>query len=307
MNNKKILIIDDTLFMSAFIAKVLDDAQYETVKVYSGEEALEYLNIEKPDMILLDVVMTGMSGFDVLKILRQDFRYNLIPIIMLTGLTDEQDRLRGLELGADDYIAKPFNPRELLARVNNTLVRLERSRGVNPLTGLRGNNDIEAELKKRIAEEKAFAVLYMDINSFKSYNDVYGFGKGDAAIKMTSGIITNAVLRLGGDTDFVGHVGGDDFIAIVTPYNAIAIAQEIIDSFDAGIKDLYNAEDAARGYIETKNRAGKQTRFGLIGLSVAIVFSDKHKLVGTLQLAEIAALLKHEAKAVMDGKSAYVD
>lgn len=305
MEDKKILVVDDTTFMATVISRVLESAKYQVVAVSSGEEAVEYLKKDKPDLILLDVVMTGMSGYDVLDVLRQDFRYNLIPIIMLTGQTDEEDKLKGLEMGADDYIVKPFNNRELLARVKNTLVRLDRSRGANPLTGLRGNNDIEMEIAKRMAEENPFSVLYFDLNSFKPYNDIYGFGNGDIAIKMTADVISEAVVNLGSSSDFIGHIGGDDFVVITTTDKAVSIAERIIEHFDIRVKDLYTPEDVEKGYITAKDRMGNVMQFGLLGLSVAIVFSDKHNLTSTLHLAEVAAELKKKAKAVADGKSAY--
>ena len=305
MKNKKILVVDDTAFMVMLITKVLESEEFQVINANSGETALEILRKEKPDLILLDVVMTGMSGYDVLDALRQDFRYNLIPIIMLTGQTEEEDKLMGLEKGADDYIVKPFNNRELLARVKNTLVRLERSRGANPLTGLRGNNDIETEIQRRLTENVPFAVLYMDLNSFKPFNDVYGFANGDVAIKLSADIITDAVSEFGHETDFVGHIGGDDFIAISDIETAIPISEGVISRFDADILQLYTEEDQKKGFIVAKDRQGVEQKFGFIGMSVAIVFSDQHDITGTAYLAEVAAGLKKKAKAKAGGKSAY--
>lgn len=301
--NKKILVVDDTAFMAAVITKVLQSENYKVSVASSGEDALEILKKEKPDMILLDVVMTGMSGYDVLDVLRHDFRYNLIPILMLTGQSEEEDKLTGLEKGADDYIVKPFNNRELLARVKNTLVRLERSKGASPLTGLRGNNDIELELARRINENHRFAVLYFDLNSFKPYNDVYGFANGDIAIKMTADIICDADSALGSEKDFVGHIGGDDFVLITEPELATPLAEYVIDRFDKDILELYTPEDREKGFITAKDRNGQVMQFGFIGISAAIVFSDRHEINSTNQLAELAAGLKKKAKA--PGKSAY--
>ncbi|MDL2287312.1 response regulator [Eubacteriales bacterium OttesenSCG-928-G02] len=303
---KKILVVDDTAFMAAVISKVLESANYKVIKASSGEEALEYLSTEKPDLILLDVVMTGMSGYDVLNVLRNDFRYNLIPIIMLTGQNEEEDKLKGLEMGADDYIVKPFNNKELLARVKNTLVRLERSRGANPLTGLRGNNDIETELAKRLDSDVSFAVLYFDLNNFKPYNDIYGFANGDLVIKLTADIISENVVKLGSDKNFVGHIGGDDFVVVCESNEAIPISQSIIAEFDTKILSLYNEDDLKRGYLTAKDRNGNTAQFGILGLSIAIVFSERHTIADTVALAEIAAELKKEAKTVSGGTSAYV-
>ncbi len=293
---KKILVVDDTVFMATMIQKTLESADYLVEVAYSGEQALEKIRASRPDLILLDVVMPGMSGFELCEILRGDFRYSLIPIIIITGQTEEEDKLKGLELGADDYVVKPFVKRELLARVHNTLVRLERMRDVNPMTGLRGNNEIEAEMLRRIRGQIPYAVMYFDLNLFKPYNDVYGFASGDLFIRMTADTIVNCVTYCGMPTDFVGHIGGDDFIAIVEPEVAIPIADAVIAEFETHKLDFYNEEDRLNGYISSKDRNGMPQRFGLTGISVAIVLSEKHDIADTVELAKVAATLKGKAK-----------
>ncbi len=304
--SRRILVVDDTVFMLAVISRALTGEGYEVLSAPSGEKAMELLKKEKPDLILLDGIMTGMSGYEVLDILRNDFRFNLTPVIMLTGQAEDEDKLKGLEMGADDYIVKPFNDRELLARVRNTLVRLERSRGANPLTGLRGNNDIETELSTRLTSGVPFAVLYFDLNSFKPYNDVYGFGNGDVAIKMTADILSQAVVEHGDATDFLGHIGGDDFIIICQPDFAIPMSEYIVKHFEQSMLSLYTPEDAEIGYITAKDRSGNTTQFALLGLSIAIVFSDMYTITSTAHLAEIAAELKKKAKGIAGGRSAFV-
>lgn len=301
--DKKILVVDDTRLMVAMITNFLKSANYQVISAGSGEDALEMVKKEMPDLILLDVVLPNMSGYEVCSILRSNLRYSLIPIIMLTGQTDEEEKLKGLELGADDYVVKPFNPRELLARVKNTLFRLERSRESNPMTGLRGNNDIESEISDRINKNIPFAVMYLDLNSFKPYNDIYGFPKGDIAIKMTANIIYDSVEEFGAQTDFIGHIGGDDFVTVVDPAGAIPIAESIIKNFEERKISLYNETDLSAGYITASDRSGVIKKFDLIGISIAIIFSDKDKIDSTMKLSEVAASLKSKAKK--SGKSAY--
>ena len=146
-----------------------------------------------------------------------------MPIIMLTAQGNEEDKLTGLELGADDYITKPFNPRELISRVKNTLLRIERNRWANPLTGLPGNTEIQSEINYRIAKDMLFSVLYLDVDNFKAYNDVYGFARGDTAIKLIADILMDAVSAFGSQNDFIGHIGGDDFVVITSPEYADTI------------------------------------------------------------------------------------
>lgn len=298
MFKKKILIIEDTEFMKKLISDVLKEAGYEVVTASSGEEGLQKVREEKPDLVLLDVVMPGMDGFEVCRILREDESNNLMPIIMLTAQENEDHKLEGLELGADDYIIKPFNSRELVSRVRNTLKRIDRNRLANPLTGLRGNIEIQVEINQRIAKKEVFAVIYGDLDNFKSYNDVYGFASGDRAIKLTADVLIDATNTFGNSRDFIGHIGGDDFVIITTPDKVDAICENIIKTFDIKNKELYCKEDVDRGYIVTSNRQGQIMKFPLVSISLSVVTNEERELISHVQIAEIAAELKKKAKAM---------
>ncbi|MDP4093074.1 MAG: response regulator [Bacillota bacterium] len=298
MFKKKILVIDDTELMTKYISDILTNADYEIVTASNGIDGIEKVREEKPDLVLLDIVMPGMNGFEVCKILRDDESNNLMPIIMLTAQDNEDDKLTGLELGADDYIIKPFNHRELLSRVYNTLRRIDRNRWANPLTGLQGNLEIQSELNQRIALKQLFSVLYLDLDNFKAYNDVYGFSSGDRAIKLTADIITDNVRSFGVQSDFIGHIGGDDFVVITVPERAEYMSQGIIKDFDLKIRELYTPKDRQRGYITTSNRQGEEIKYPIISISVAIVSNENRNLESHLQIAEIAAELKKKAKSV---------
>ena len=174
MFRKKILVIDDTELMVKLTTDILTEHGYEVVSANSGVDGIKMVASEKPDLVLLDVVMPGIDGLRSVNCSGR-MSNNLIPIIMLTAQGNEEDKLAGLELGADDYITKPFNPRELVSRVRNTLLRIDRNRLANPLTGLPGNTEIQSKINYRIAKDMIFSVLYLDVNNFKAYNDAYGF------------------------------------------------------------------------------------------------------------------------------------
>lgn len=298
MFKKKILVIDDTEFMVKLITDILKAADYDVVSASSGMEGLLKVRSEKPDLVILDVVMPGMDGFEVCKILRDDESNNLMPIIMLTAQDDEDNKLTGLELGADDYIIKPFNPRELLSRVKNTLRRIDRNRWANPLTGLHGNIEIQGEINSRIARNELFAVMYIDLDNFKAYNDVYGFASGDRAIILTADILQDNIKLFGGNKDFVGHIGGDDFIIICDVQSVDTIGKGIIADFDKKIIDLYNKQDIQRGYIITIDRIGNHIQFPIMSISIAVVTNEKRFLFSALQVSEIAAEVKKKAKSI---------
>lgn len=296
MFKKKILIIDDTELMVQMIADILAGEGYDVVSANNGTDGIRMVMTHKPDLVLLDVIMPGLDGFEVCRLLRQDESNNLMPIIMLTAQGNEDDKLTGLELGADDYITKPFNPRELVSRVKNTLLRIERNRLANPLTGLPGNNEIQAEINYRIANEALFSVLYLDVDNFKAYNDAYGFARGDTAIKMIADILADIIPVFGSQSDFIGHIGGDDFVVITSPQNVDIICENIIKEFDERVPELYSSRDRKAGYISTKNRKGDIIRYPIMTISIAAVSNEFRVLYSPIQVGEIAAELKKKAK-----------
>ena len=243
--------------------------------------------------------MPGIDGFEVCKLLRKDESNNLIPIIILTAQGNEEDKLAGLELGADDYITKPFNPRELVSRVRNTLLRIDRNRLANPLTGLPGNTEIQSEINYRIAKEMIFSVIYLDVDNFKAYNDAYGFSHGDRAIKLIADILLDNVRTFGGKNDFIGHIGGDDFVVISDPNHADALCENIIKEFDERVPELYSDVDRRAGFISTANRVGEITQYPIMTLSIAVVSNEHRVLRNHLEVGEIAAELKKKAKSIV--------
>lgn len=298
MFKKKILIIDDTELMVKLTTDILSEKGYEVVSASNGLDGIKMVAAEKPDLVLLDVVMPGIDGFEVCKLLRKDESNHLMPIIMLTAQGNEDDKLTGLELGADDYITKPFNPRELISRVFNTLLRIDRNRWANPLTGLPGNTEIQSEINQRIAKEMKFSVLYLDVDNFKAYNDVYGFARGDRSIKMIADIITDTVHTFGSQGDFIGHIGGDDFVIVTNPEDTDILCENIIKEFDRKIPEMYSDEDRQAGFICTTNRKGDMICYPIMTVSIAAVTNACKELNSHIQVGEIAAELKNRAKSI---------
>ena len=299
MFKKKILVIDDTELMVRLTTDILTKHGYEVVSANNGVDGIKMVASEKPDLVLLDVVMPGIDGFEVCKLLRKDESNNLIPIIMLTAQGNEEDKLVGLEIGADDYITKPFNPRELVSRVRNTLLRIDRNRLANPLTGLPGNIDIQSEINYRIAKGMIFSILYLDVDNFKAYNDVYGFSHGDRAIKLIADILMDNVKTFGSKNDFIGHIGGDDFVVITDPAHVDVLCENIIKEFDERVPELYSDVDKRAGFISTVNRRGQITQYPIMTLSIAVVSNEHRELRNYLEVGEVAAELKKKAKSIV--------
>jgi diguanylate cyclase (GGDEF)-like protein len=303
-NGKCILVVDDDRNLRKIIQTNLELAGYDVAAAANGEEALQMLDSMQPDLIVLDVMMPVMDGYEVARRVRRHPSNTHVPIIMLTAKSEVEDKLAGFEAGADDYITKPFGPQELLARVKAKIRRVEVDSSLSPLTRLPGNLAIEAELRRRIEVNAPFAVLYLDLDNFKAFNDVYGFTHGDEAIQLIAGIAVDVVRRRGTTQDFVGHIGGDDFIIVTLPERAEEIAREIIDTFDCDIRKLYTLQDLRQGYIETRDRRGTLNRFPIMSLSIAIVSNEQRPLDNYAQIGEAAAELKRFAKSI--GGSVYV-
>jgi diguanylate cyclase (GGDEF)-like protein len=301
---KRILVVDDDRNLRKIIQTNLELAGYDVSTAPNGEEALKLLDAMHPDLVVLDVMMPLMDGYEVARRIRRHPANTHVPIIMLTAKSEVEDKLAGFEAGADDYITKPFGPQELLARVRAKIRRVEVDASLSPLTRLPGNLAIEAELRRRIAAGEPFAVLYLDLDNFKAFNDVYGFTHGDEAIQLVASSAVDAVRRRGTAQDFVGHIGGDDFIIVTLPERAEEIAREIIDMFDRDIRKLYNAQDLRQGYIETRDRRGTLNRYPIMSLSIAIVSNEQRSLDNYAQIGEAAAELKRYAKSI--GGSVYV-
>jgi diguanylate cyclase (GGDEF)-like protein len=185
-----------------------------------------------------------------------------------------------------------------MARVRALIRRAQLKPATNPLTGLPGNLLIEHEIRQlTVPGHEPFAVLYADFNNFKPYNDVYGFPAGDEAIRLMARILTKAAAELGNQGDFVGHVGGDDFVLITTPDKAEPMAQQIISDFDRAVPSLYNPVDRQRKYITAKDRQGLIKKFPLLGVAIAIVHNELRPINSHWEIGEIGAELKHHAKA----------
>jgi diguanylate cyclase (GGDEF)-like protein len=295
---ERILVVDDEEHIRKIVKFQLERAGYIVETAEDGVDALRVVEASHPDLVLLDLMMPRMDGYEVCKRLKSDYRTNQIPIIMVTAKADLENKLQGFEEGANDYIAKPFAVTELLMRVRNVLQWSQLQRQANPLTGLPGNVSIERELERRLTNHTPFVFMYADIDNFKPFNDHYGYRRGDQAIKLTAEIILEAVKGNGSSEDFVGHVGGDDFVIISRPEKCDAIANLIVQRFDERIVKLLDQEDLDRGFVEVVNRKGTVDRFPLLTMTIAVVSSGKMEIEHIAQISDIASELKLYGKTL---------
>lgn len=292
----RVLIADDDPDLRDILRSVLVPAGFSVEEARDGRQALELIRKQPPDLVILDDTMPHMTGLQVCEQLREDMLLRHLPIIMLTGKSTLNDKIRGLNTGVDDYVVKPFEPQELLARVHTVFRRSVQDLDANPLTKLPGNVSIQRELEHRISSGGLLAVCYIDLDRFKAFNDHYGFERGDTAIRRTAELLLEVSRRVGSPNDFIGHIGGDDFIVITTISHAIPLAEEIVRAFDIMSPQLFDEADRTRGYLLHVDRKGQETKIPLLSISIALVTNEDHSLTHPGQVAKIGAELKAYAK-----------
>lgn len=294
----KILVVDDDADIRDILKITLSEENYEVIEAGDGEEALKLI-ISKPfDLVLLDYKMPKIDGRQVCNIVKKDLLLRHLPVIMVTGKGEISDKINGIDAGADDYIVKPFEPKELLARIRMILRRTERDLEANPLTRLPGNVSILNELSKRLESKSLFAVCYLDLDKFKAYNDTYGFEHGDAVIRETARILIRVTQETGNPDDFVGHIGGDDFVVITAIDRADNICKNILDDFEKTVPSFYNEIDRKNGFIVAHDRKGNEQNVPLLSISIGIVTNQYRKIDHVAQIGEIGAELKAYAKSL---------
>ena len=293
---ESLLVVDDDPFIARLLEIELRAAGYDVRVAADGALALAAAQERCPDLVLADVMMPNMDGFELTRRLRQDARTAAVSVIMLTARGLSADKLEGFAIGADDYIVKPFDTPELLARIRGVLRRSRDTRTQSPLTGLPGNVRIEEEIEARIARTEPFAILYIDIDHFKAYNDHYGFMRGDELLQHVSQLIGDASRKASDDAAFIGHVGGDDFVVVVAPEVSAPVADAIVAGFDAAVPAFYDDADRERGYIEITDRRGELQRFGMLTLSIGIASTAKRAFQHYAEAVAVATEMKQYTK-----------
>jgi diguanylate cyclase (GGDEF)-like protein len=305
-----VLVVDDDFDIARYVELNLSLEGFAVHVVHNGIEAVSRAIELRPDVILLDVMMPGIDGYEVCRRLRSDTRTSHAAIMMLTAKTLSADTVLGLTAGADDYIPKPFDPPELVARVRAALRRARQLRDTSPLTGLPGNSEISRRVEALIVDRVPFALAHADLDRFKAYNDRYGFARGDAAIRATAEVLTNTLAELAASCEadplevcFIGHVGGDDFVLLIDPEAVNDLCATIIERFDAMAPTLYDPDDAARGHIEIEDRRNERHRVGIMTISIGVATTRHRPMTSLAEASAIATEMKHAAK--LERVSAY--
>ena len=296
------VIDDDESSIPIFKELFRNDKEFKFIGVKTEQIDITLKNIPFLIIINEDSIDRDITG--LCKQIRTDEDNQITPIIVVSSNTDKYHKLEVLEQSVEYYIKKPVDTEYLYYTIKNLDRLLKMNRRISPLTGLPGNVQIHAELKKRITNKEEFSVLYLDLDNFKAYNDVYGFLNGDEIIKFTARCVANHLHDTEDESNFVGHIGGDDFVAITANTNCEKICQDIILEFDQGVLKYFNKSDIEKGYLEIPNRKCVIEQFPLTSISIAVVVVDKGRFKNVLEIGESAAQVKHLAK--MTPGSTYV-
>lgn len=297
----RVLIVDDDAGIRQLLSALLSEEGFQVAVASDGREGVERAVGSAPDVILLDVMMPGLNGFEVCSELRNNPKTRYVCILLVTAKTNSADKVAGLRAGADDFITKPFDPDELVERVRTALRRAQDMASLNPLTRLPGNEEIKRVIEAGLSRGKDFALMHFDIDNFKGFNDHYGLQRGDAAIRFLGDCLVGTVEMLVTGA-FVGHTGGDDMVVVSEPEVAETIAANVIERWDRSVGELYDAEDLERGYLEGLDRTGRRRRFPIMALSIGIALTVKRESMTQWQISDIASAMKNIAKRTPESR-----
>jgi len=288
MGKARLLIVEDDFDIANMLRIYFTGQNYEVDTASRGSDALEKTRQNLPHLIVLDIMLPDIDGFEVCRILRTNTRTSHVPIIFLTQKDERSDKLQGLELGADDYVTKPFDIEELKLRVQRAITRAEQQSLTDPRSGLPSGRLIEEQLR-RIIRLDDWALMDIRINHFEPFKDVYGFVAGDDVLRFTAMMLGEVVDEYGSLNDFIGHAGGDSFIVITTESAVEAITQRLKDRFAEEVLSHYSFIDREVGYIVTTNGDGQEDRHPLMSMAIGVVSPSRHQFADIREITEMAA------------------
>ncbi|MBN1936979.1 MAG: response regulator [Anaerolineae bacterium] len=294
MSKGRILVVEDDFDISNLLRIFFDSQGYEVAVAPKGNDALEMCRRNLPNIVVLDIQLPDIDGYEVCRRLRGNLRTSHIPILFLTQRDERSDKIAGLELGADDYITKPFDIEELKLRVQNAIKRAKWENLTSPTTGLPSGKLIEEQLRM-LMRRRDWAILYVGINYIEGFNEAYGFVAGDDVFRFTAMILGDGVDERGTTNDFIGHVSADDFMIVTDKDHASAIRDYVTERFKNEVGTFYSFRDRERGYIQLKDSAGGERHEPLMTLAVGLVTTETADFADIREITEIAASERRKA------------
>jgi len=288
MNKHRLLIVEDDFDIATMLQIYFGSLGYEADLAPRGLDALEKTRQKMPHLIVLDIMLPDIDGYEVCRCLRTQTRTSHIPIIFLTQKDERSDKLQGLELGADDYVTKPFDIEELRLRVQNAIGRSERERLTDPRTNLPTGRLIEEQLRQIIRKE-GWAMLDIRLNHFEPFKEAYGFVASDDVLRFTGMLIGEVLDELGSVNDFIGHIGGDNFMVITEEENSDGVRHRLTTRFNDEVLTYYSFKDRQQGYIQLSGDMVPEVKSPLMDLSVGVISPNEYQFADIREITELAA------------------
>ena len=294
MPKGRVLVVEDDPDISNMLHIYFTSQGYDVAVAGRGEDALEICRQRLPNVIVLDIMLPDMDGYDICRRLRNSLRTSHIPIIFLTQKDERSDKIRGLELGADDYVTKPFDVEELNLRVGNAMARSEYESLTSPTTGLPGGQLIEQRLRQLVPRD-GWGIVYVGVKRLGQFGEAYGFVASEEVLRFTAMILIQTVDRLGTLDDFIGHVGSDEFIVVTEKERAPRLAQKVKERFDANVGTHYNWQAREQGYLVVEDEDGHEVKADLMTLTAGVVTPDDGPFADIREITEAAAEARRQA------------
>ncbi len=288
MGKARILVVEDDLDISNMLNIYFKSQGYDVDLALRGEVAMEKTRLTLPHLIVLDIMLPDIDGYEVCRRLRSNTRTSHIPVIFLTQKDERSDKLQGLELGADDYITKPFDIEELRLRVQNAITRAERESLTDAHSGLPSGKLIEDQIRK-VMREKTWALMDIQVKNFEPFKEVYGFIAANDVLRFTAMLMGEILDEVGNETDFVGHAGGNNFVIITNQDSTENIEDSLKRKFRESIQAHYTFMDRQQGYFTSLDAQGDTINHQFMLLSIGVVSPKTHKFSDIREITELAA------------------
>jgi DNA-binding response OmpR family regulator len=303
MSKGRLLVVEDDIDISNMLRIYFSSQGYEVQVAPRGREALTITRSQLPDLIMLDIMLPDMNGYDVCRELRTATRTKHIPVIFLTQRDERSDRIAGLELGADDYVTKPFDIEELKLRVQNSITAAKRQANIDPKSNLPTGTLIEDHLRTLMRQDQPWTYVDIKINNFDLFSEVYGFVAGDEVIRFTALLMGEVVDEMGTPEDYIGHPGRDNFVVVTHSSDPRRLEKRLVERFDEGVRQHYSFIDRERGYILVPDGASGERQVALMTVAVGSVSTRTHRFSDIREITELAAETRRRGDVGHDADS----
>ena len=297
-----ILIADPRPEFSTPLSEILERAGYEVTVTKSARETRSAFYADPPHCMVIHYGMTSDSGEDLLKELKSDNVYGHLPAILSATNEELAAGIDWLSVPADDFVVDPIDGDTLLTRIHLCWSRAQRDVNANPLTGLPGNLAISREAERRLGAGENFAFAYMDLDGFKSFNDSYGFARGDEILRMTARLLVNTVRSVDREKTHIGHVGGDDYVFIAPSGLIGKTCEAVVAAFDSIVPDFYDDADRKQGGIQSTDRQGNPRWCPIVTCSIGAVDTNISKVKHIADLFGRVSEVKNVAKKLQGSR-----